>query len=117
MMKFEDLEVWKRSVAMSAEMYKETQLLKDFGFRDQITRSALSVPSNIAEGFERLSNKETINFLSYAKASCGELRTQLIIGEKALFLNADFASRAIQESREITAMLVALIKKRKEFEK
>ena len=85
-MKFEDLEVWQRAVRLSTEMYKQTQTLKDFGFKDQITRSTLSVPSNIAEGFERESNKETLNFLNYAKASCGELRTQLIIGQEVPFL-------------------------------
>jgi len=54
--------------------------LKDFGVRDQITRSSLSVPSNIAEGYERESNKEIANFLNYAKGSAGELRTQIYIG-------------------------------------
>jgi len=64
---FEDLEVWKRSARLSS--------LKDYGFRDQITRSGLSVPSNIAEGFERESFKECVQILSYVKGSCGELRT------------------------------------------
>jgi len=51
--KFEDLEVWKRAARLSANIYKELARLKDYSFRDQITRSGLSVPSNIAEGFER----------------------------------------------------------------
>ena len=58
--------------------------LRDFGFRDQITRAGLSVPSNIAEGYERDSNKEVANFLNYAKGSAGELRTQIYIGMKIL---------------------------------
>jgi len=62
MSRFEDLEVWKRSACLSAEIYKALAELKDFGFRDQITRSGLSVPSNIAEGYERESNKEIANF-------------------------------------------------------
>jgi len=78
-MKFEDLDVWKRS-ALSADIYKAMKNLKDFGFQHQITRAGLSIPSNIAEGYERESDKECINFLSYAKASCGELRTQIYIG-------------------------------------
>ena len=61
MSRFEDLEVWKRSACLSAEIYKALAELKDFGFRDQITRSGLSVPSNIAEGYERESNKEIAN--------------------------------------------------------
>ena len=61
-MRFEDLEVWKRSARLSAEIYKEFKDLKDLSFRDQLTRSGLSIPSNIAEGFERESDKECINF-------------------------------------------------------
>ena len=114
-MKFEDLDVWKRSVKLSIELYKQTIELKDFGFRDQITRSGLSVPSNIAEGYERESNKELIHFLDYAKASCGELRTQLIIGKEVGFLNKEFSLAAIQETKEISAMLMSLIKTRKSF--
>jgi four helix bundle protein len=53
--------------------------IKDFGFRDQITRAGLSIPSNIAEGYERNSDKELANFLNYAKGSAGELRTQIYI--------------------------------------
>ena len=74
---FEDLEVWKRSARVSADIYKTLANLKDFGFKDQITRSGLSIPSNIAEGSERETDKERANFLNYAKGSAGELRTQI----------------------------------------
>ena len=63
-MKFEDLEVWKRSARLSADIYKQLKDLRDFSYRDQLTRSGLSIPSNIAEGFERESDKECINFLA-----------------------------------------------------
>ena len=97
-MKFEDLEVWKRSARLSADLYKEMQQVKDFGFRDQITRAGLSVPSNIAEGFERQSDKEFVNFLSHARGSCGELRTQVYIGmEIGYRLNMD--SRLLKMAR------------------
>jgi four helix bundle protein len=76
-MKFEDLDVWKRSAALSAEIYTALAELKDFGFKDQITRSSLSVPSNIAEGVERGSDNEVIRFCTIARGSCGELRTQI----------------------------------------
>ena len=79
-MNFRNLEVWKRSVRLSAELYQGLRGLKDYGFKDQITRSGLSVPSNIAEGYGRGSVKETIQFLHYAKGSCAELQTQIIIG-------------------------------------
>ena len=114
-MKFEDLEVWKRSTRLSAEIYKMLSGHKDYGFRDQITRSGLSIPSNIAEGFERESLKECVNFLSYAKGSCGELRTQIHIGREIGYLESDSAKKWIQESKEISAMLTALIQTRRSF--
>ena len=77
---FEDLEVWKRSCRLCVEIYKTLEACKEFGFRDQATRSALSIPSNIAEGYERNTPKEYTRFLKIAKGSCGELRTQLYIG-------------------------------------
>ena len=76
-MRFEDLEVWKRSRRLSADIYIGLRGLKDYSFWGQITRSGLSIPSNIAEAFERLSQREGLVFLSYAKGSCGELRTQI----------------------------------------
>ncbi len=79
-MRFEDLDVWKRAARLSADIYKELRALKDYGFRDQITRSGLSVSSNIAEGFERESQKECLTFLSYAKGSLGELQSQIYFG-------------------------------------
>ncbi len=76
-MDFEKLEVWKRSARLSAELYIEFRELKDFGFKDQITRAGLSVPSNIAEGMSRETEREKYRFLSIAKGSCAELRTQI----------------------------------------
>ena len=109
-MAFEDLEVWKRSARLSGNIYKELKNLKDFGFKDQITRSGLSIPSNIAEGIERNSNKETINFLSYAKGSCAELRTQIYIGIDIGYITKETGNLWVQETKEISAMLVGLMK-------
>ena len=78
--RFEDLDVWQRAAKLSVDIYKQLSDLKDFGFRDQITRAGLSISSNIAEGFERMSAKEKLTFLGYAKGSCGELRSQTYIG-------------------------------------
>jgi len=64
--KFEDLEVWKKSVRLSIQIYKELKNCKDYGLRDQIQRSAVSISSNIAEGYERNTNKEFIQFLYIA---------------------------------------------------
>ena len=114
-MRFEDLEVWQQSVQLSVQIYKETADINDFGFSNQITRSALSIPSNIAEGFDRDHNKETIHFLSIAKGACAELRTQIIIGQRSGFLNSNVAEQAKNQTLEITTMLKALIRTRKTF--
>ena len=108
-MAFEDLDVWKRSAGLSADIYIELKQLKEYGFKDQITRSGLSIPSNIAEGIERKSDKETLNFLSYAKGSCGELRTQSYIGMKIGYISKDKGNKWITETKEISAMLIGLM--------
>ena len=77
MARFEELEVWRRSARLSAELYKALADLLDVGFRDQITRAGLSIPSNIAEGYERESAKEIASFLNYAKDLAGELGTRI----------------------------------------
>jgi four helix bundle protein len=76
---FEELDVWKKACALSVDLYRTLRDLRDWGFRDQVGRSSVSVPSNIAEGFERGSTKEFIHFLFIAKGSAGELRTQLYL--------------------------------------
>jgi four helix bundle protein len=114
-MKFEDLEVWKRSARLSADIYKNLFDLKDYGFKDQITRSALSVPSNIAEGFERDSDRDCAKFLLYAKGSCGEVRTQIYIGMEIGYINKKPGSAWIKETQELSKMLGALIRSKREF--
>ncbi|HXX33435.1 MAG TPA: four helix bundle protein [Thermodesulfobacteriota bacterium] len=114
-MKFEDLEVWRRSTKLSGNIYKELRELRDYGFRDQITRSGLSIPSNIAEGFERGSQKENIVFLSYAKGSSGELRTQIYIGMDIGYIEKKVGEEWLKEGREISSMLSGLIKTKRGF--
>jgi len=110
MSRFEELEVWKRSARLSANLYKTLTELKDFGFRDQITRAGLSIPSNIAEGYERNSAKELANFLNYAKGSAGELRTQIYIGIEIGYIKADMGKEWLKESEEISKMLSGLMR-------
>ncbi len=106
-MKFEDLEIWKRSARLSSELYKSLADCRDYGFRDQITRSGLSIPSNIAEGSERGSKKDFIRFLQYAKGSCGELRTQIYIGIDIGYITPSQGKQWTNETRELSAMLVS----------
>jgi len=78
--KFEDIKAWQKARELASAIYKlcrEGELARDFGLRDQIRRSAVSVQSNIAEGFGREGNKEFIRFLKIAKGSACEFRSQL----------------------------------------
>ena len=95
---------------MSAELYRHFSNIKDYGFRDQITRAGLSIPSNIAEGYERSSDKELANFLNYAKGSAGELRSQIYIGIEVGYIAADKGKIWIKEIQEISKMLYGLMK-------
>jgi four helix bundle protein len=108
MARFEELEVWKRSARMSADLYKALADLKDYGFRDQITRAGLSIPSNIAEGYERGSNKEISNFMNYAKGSADELRTQIYIGMDIGYISHAQGKHWLNEAEEISKMLHSL---------
>lgn len=108
-MKYEDLEVWQRSVDLSVVLYRFFSNTRDFGFKEQITRSGLSIPSNIAEGAERFSSKEKIYFFRVAKGSCGELATQIYIGIRADMIDAHAGGIWINEVKQIAAMLGGLI--------
>ena len=80
--KFEDLIVWQEAAKLSVELYQQLKDCRDYGIKDQIQRSAISIPSNIAEGFERKSNKEFIQFLNIARRSTFENANILIILQK-----------------------------------
>ena len=110
-MNFESLEVWKRACRLSADVYLNLKDLKDFGFKDQITRSSLSVPSNIAEGMVKPTAKNKINYLHIANGSCAEMRTQAYVGMKIDYIPEDLGRHWVKETKEISAMLTGLIKK------
>src|SRR5205814_5624320 len=105
---FENLEVWQRGCRLAVDVFKAFASCRNFTMQDQLQRASLSVPSNVAEGYERNSNKEFIRFLNIAKGSCGELRTQLYISRKLNFLSKTDFNHLIIESKEISAMLHGL---------
>lgn len=95
---FKELEIWKKGIEIVILIFKITNNSKfslDFSFRDQIRKSAISIPSNIAEGFERDNNNEFIRFLRIAKGSCGELITQLEIAKNINYLKEENVSLLI----------------------
>ena len=109
-MKFEDMDVWKEAARLSVSVYRELTELGDYGFRDQITRSGLSIPSNIAEGFGRSTDKDKRNFLNYAKGSCAEFRAQTYIGVEIGYVREDIGADWVECSNRISAMLTGLMK-------
>ena len=109
-MKCENLDVWKRSCRLSVNIYKLSNNLQDFGFKDQITRSGLSVASNIAEGMEKESNKEKIRFIEIAKGSSAELITQIYIGIEIGYIEKSIGLNLVNECNEILKMLSGLKK-------
>lgn len=108
-MNFENLDVWKRSCQLSADVYTTLKDLRDFGFKDQITRSSLSVPSNIAEGMVKPTDKDKMKYLHIANGSCVEMRTQVYIGMKIAYIPNDTGRKWVQETKEISSMLTGLI--------
>jgi four helix bundle protein len=108
----EDIVAWQLARELTREIYKATSsgaFSRDFGLRDQIRRAAVSVVSNIAEGFERGGNKEFIQFLYQAKGSCGEIRTQLCIARDLDYLTENTfhcLSETVTRISEIIAGLV-----------
>ena len=87
--RFEDIIAWQKAKELSLGIYSCFENSGDFGFRDQIRRSAVSVMNNIAEGFERKSNKEFRQFLFIAKGSCGETRSMLILSKELKKIGTD----------------------------
>lgn len=112
--KFEDLNVWKEGMQLTVDLYNELKDCKDYGLRDQIQKSAVSIPSNIAEGFERRTNKDFIRFLYISKSSTGELRTQLYLCREVGIIPKTKSNTLIERTRKISAMNYNLIKTRKE---
>jgi four helix bundle protein len=109
-MRFEDLDVWKRATRLAATIHQHFQGSREYSYKDQITRSALSIASNVAEGYERASDKDRIQFLNYAKGSSGELRTQIYVGMEVGLIDKKTGHAWINETRELSKMLYGLMK-------
>ena len=110
---FEEMDVWKRSCRLAVQIYEILNDCRDFGLKDQLCRSAVSVPSNIAEGAERDSKAEFIRFLHIAKGSAAELRTQVYIAQRVGILTSSIKDKLATELKEISAMLQGLINSHK----
>jgi four helix bundle protein len=106
---FEDLDVWKRSSALVVSVYSTLRTCKERSLRDQALRSSISIPSNIAEGYERNSDRQFVQFLRIAKGSCGELRTQIHLCHRMGLISAEVSEQLIDEARQVSSMIQGLI--------
>lgn len=108
---FEELEVWKRASRLAVSTLELIDSMRLYALRDQMARSCISIPSNIAEGAERESDREFRRYLAIAKGSAGELRTQLYIGLRAGLFTDEQARPLILEAKEVGSMIQGLRKR------
>lgn len=111
--RFEDLEAWKKARILTRDIYQITgqgNISKEFGLKDQLRRAAVSIMSNIAEGFERGGNKEFVQFLSIAKGSAGEVRSQLYVTLDAGFISQEVFESLYQDTTKIGQLIGGLMK-------
>ncbi len=111
---YKDLNIWQRSIGLVKYLYEITSLFPKeelYVLTSQIRRSAISIPSNIAEGFTRYHNKEYRQFLYIALGSCAELETQIMIANDLKYLEDNQLSVIIDELEIICKMIMNLIKK------
>ncbi len=109
---FEDLDVWQKSIFLVQDIYLQFKDCKDYGFKDQIQRASVSIPSNIAEGFERNSDKDAARFFSIAKGSAGELRTQIYLASLLNYIEHETKIEFVERVTLISKQLSGLIKYR-----
>ena len=108
--RFEDILAWQRAKGLTILIYSIFKNNNDFGFRNQIQRASVSIMNNIAEGFERKSNKELKQFLFIAKGSAGELRSMLYIAIELKYLNEEEFKELHESCLIISKMLSNFIK-------
>lgn len=107
---FEDLEVWKLSCRLAIQLYADLRDCSDRGMKDQMTRAAVSIASNIAEGSERVTGPDFVRFVNIAKGSAAELRTQVYIATRVGILTHQQQTELTADLKQISAMLHALSK-------
>lgn len=117
MSNFRSLLIWQKSMNLITKIYYCTNNFPKeeiFGLTSQIRRSSISIPSNIAEGYGRQSDKDFLRFLNISIGSLFEMQTQLEIAKNITYLNEDEFNNLYEDSREVERMLVSFIKKLKD---
>ncbi|MHC4072808.1 MAG: four helix bundle protein [Planctomycetota bacterium] len=111
---FQDLRIWQKGIQLVENVYAVSRSFpkeERYGLQSQLRRAAVSIPSNIAEGFARLHNKEYRNFLYISLGSCAELTTQIIIASRLKYIEGTEADALMTEIDRISKMTMSLIKK------
>ena len=108
--RFEDIEAWKEARELVKIVYCIFKDIKDFGFKDQIQRSAVSIMSNIAEGFDRGSNKEFIKFLIIARASTSEVKSLLYVAVDAGYCSQEMFTKTSAQCAKISSLINGFIR-------
>ena len=103
--RFEDLEIWKEGMEICKTVYVLLKDCKDYGLKEQMQRASVSIPSNIAEGYERNGVKEKQQFMFIAKASCGELRTQIYLAISLNYINSEKGDILISRVTKLSIMI------------
>lgn len=112
--RFEDIVAWQKARKVYSILFKSFKANRDFSFKDQLLRAQLSIMNNIAEGFERRSRKEWVQYLYIAKGSCSEVRSMLYIALDNAYLTKNEFEAIKKEVEGISKMLQGLIKMTKE---
>ena len=110
---FEELSIWRQGMELCYEIYDCLKNCHDYGLRNQMERSAVSIPSNISEGYELSSDRAFIRHLYIAKGSCAELRTQLYIAIRQEYITQEKGSKLLSQSKVLSAMIQKFISARK----
>ena len=108
--RFEDFDAWIVARELTSSIYKALPPKKDWGFWDQITRSAISVMNNIAEGFESGTDKEFLRYLGYAKSSCGEVRSMIYVGLDVGYFNEKTFQDLLSKSKQISGAVFGMMR-------
>ncbi|MBT8256910.1 MAG: four helix bundle protein [Bacteroidia bacterium] len=106
--KFEDIRVWNKAQELTITIYSEVNNIKDYCFKDQLTKAAISISNNIAEGFERKSNPDFARFLNYALGSTGEVRSMLYLAKNLNYLDESKTNELILKTQQISGMITRL---------
>ncbi len=115
--RFEDIIAWQKAQILAVDVYKCFKNSQDYGFKTQIQRAAVSISNNIAEGFDRMSNKEFVKFLYIALGSCSEVKSMCYLSKELNYMDIIQFQEIIEKSNEVSKVLRGLIKSLKPIDK